>query len=93
MSRSPIIGVFARAFQGSLMSATTRLAALTAVCVPVAGLVIPLSVAPMANADPCPISTASAQSRSASPSILSQLPNLHLPTGRKPTDADEVSQT
>ena len=56
-------------------------------CTSVVGLVVPLVVAAPAHADPCSAGTPTtqAQSRAASPSILSKFPLLHLPTGRKPT--------
>jgi Domain of unknown function (DUF4185) len=73
------------------MSACARLASMTAACATVLGLVVPLSVAAPANADPCSVPTPSAQSRTASPSIPAQFPNLHLPTGRKPKSLDQAT--
>lgn len=75
------------------MSASRRWVSMALACTSVVGLVVPLVVAAPAHADPCSAGTPStqAQSRAASPSILSKFPLLHLPTGRKPTSLVQAS--
>ncbi|CAN5369968.1 DUF4185 domain-containing protein [soil metagenome] len=55
-------------------------------CASTVALVVPLSTAPQAKADPCSVAT-SPSARSATPA-QPKLPVLHLPIGRKPASLD-----
>lgn len=54
---------------------------------------IPLTATPRAAADPCSVSTPSASSRSAAPSLSQIISVLHLPIGRKPAILAGVTST
>lgn len=73
------------------MPASARLVSMAAVCVTVAGLVVPVATAIPANADPCSVPTPSAQNRTTAPPSASKFPILRLPTGRKPKSLVEAT--
>ena len=86
------------------MPSFTPLAATTVASAFAVSVVVPLTVAAPAAADPCSVTTSGPSGRSTSPSFtLPTLPILHLPFGRKPSflegktspnaDASKTTQT
>ncbi|MBS1695473.1 MAG: DUF4185 domain-containing protein [Actinobacteria bacterium] len=75
------------------MPGPRRLATMSIASAAAVALVVPLVAAPPAAADPCSVPTASASSRSATPSLSQIISVLHLPIGRKPAILAGVTST